>query len=153
MDETKEKWKQRWEGAPKGRKIAMGIIAGVFFAVLFAFVFAVVIQALWNWLMPEIFHLTTITYWQAFGIALLARLLFGRIGSSSGSKAEDKKKKAKGTVEDAVKDGVKEAVKEEIKKECGDPKNWKYYDEWWEKEGKDSFDSYAEKKNGDKVDI
>lgn len=31
---------------------------------------------LWNWLMPTIFGLTKITFWQAFGINLLSSLLF-----------------------------------------------------------------------------
>ncbi|MBR2870047.1 MAG: hypothetical protein IKB98_01505 [Clostridia bacterium] len=31
---------------------------------------------LWNAIMPEIFGLGTITFWQAFGIKLLATLLF-----------------------------------------------------------------------------
>ena len=42
------------------------------------------VQLLWNWLMPEIFSLTTITYWQALGISFLCGLLFegGRYSSS-----------------------------------------------------------------------
>lgn len=31
---------------------------------------------LWNWLMPTIFGLTTITYWQGFGLWILCDLLF-----------------------------------------------------------------------------
>lgn len=31
---------------------------------------------LWNWLMPTIFNLPTITFWQACGINLLASILF-----------------------------------------------------------------------------
>lgn len=36
-----------------------------------------VIMLLWNWLIPPIFHLTSITYWQAMGLFLLSRILFG----------------------------------------------------------------------------
>ncbi len=36
-----------------------------------------VVMALWNWLMPAIFGLGVITYWQALGILVLAKLLFG----------------------------------------------------------------------------
>ena len=35
---------------------------------------------LWNALMPEIFHLPLITFWQAIGLLILSRLLLG-IGS------------------------------------------------------------------------
>lgn len=31
---------------------------------------------LWNWLMPEIFNLTEITFWQALGLVILSSLLF-----------------------------------------------------------------------------
>lgn len=30
----------------------------------------------WNWLMPVIFGLTTLTYWQSVGIVLLGRGIF-----------------------------------------------------------------------------
>lgn len=35
-----------------------------------------VIMLLWNWLMPTIFNLTTITFWQALGIDALVSILF-----------------------------------------------------------------------------
>ena len=38
------------------------------------------ITFLWNALMPQIFGLTTITFWQSLGLFLLGRLLFGRFG-------------------------------------------------------------------------
>lgn len=34
------------------------------------------VMALWNILMPEIFGLTTITFWQALGLSLLCNILF-----------------------------------------------------------------------------
>ncbi|MFT3739691.1 MAG: hypothetical protein QM786_13105 [Breznakibacter sp.] len=40
-------------------------------------VLILVIMALWNGLMPTIFQLPQIGYWQAAGLLLLARLLFG----------------------------------------------------------------------------
>jgi len=36
-----------------------------------------VIMQLWNWLMPVIFHLGVITFWQALGLFILCKLLFG----------------------------------------------------------------------------
>lgn len=35
---------------------------------------------LWNWLMPVIFGLPTLTFWQAVGLVVLCRLLVGNIG-------------------------------------------------------------------------
>lgn len=34
------------------------------------------LQLLWNWLMPTIFGLPTITFWQAMGLNILASILF-----------------------------------------------------------------------------
>ena len=34
------------------------------------------LMILWNWLMPTIFGLTKITFWQACGLQLLATILF-----------------------------------------------------------------------------
>jgi hypothetical protein len=43
-------------------------------------IFAVAAMLLWNALLPEIFALPQISYLQAAGILILARLLFGGIG-------------------------------------------------------------------------
>jgi hypothetical protein len=34
------------------------------------------LQLLWNWLMPSIFDLKYITFWEAIGLNLLATILF-----------------------------------------------------------------------------
>lgn len=36
-----------------------------------------VVKGLWNWLMPPIFGLHAIGFWQAIGLLLLGKLLFG----------------------------------------------------------------------------
>ena len=52
---------------------------------------------LWNWLMPEIFGLKTLTYWQAWGMLALSCILFGRIGGGGGKSgsSSDRKRKRK----------------------------------------------------------
>ena len=47
--------------------VIFGIVAIVGLAILFGYV----IMWLWNWLMPEIFDLPVITYWQAVGLFIL----------------------------------------------------------------------------------
>lgn len=42
------------------------------------------VMLLWNWLIPGIFGLATINFWQALGLFALARLLFGRLGFGHG---------------------------------------------------------------------
>lgn len=54
------------------------------FAVLAAGVLSVVVMSLWNWLMPTIFGSRLITFWQALGLLVLARVLFGHFGRGPG---------------------------------------------------------------------
>jgi len=49
--------------------IAIVIVAAV--------VLGLVVEHLWNWLMPTIFGLRTIGYWQAVGLLLLSKILLG----------------------------------------------------------------------------
>lgn len=44
---------------------------------LFITLISAVLMALWNWLMPMIFGLPTLTFWQAAGLLLLSKILFG----------------------------------------------------------------------------
>ncbi len=48
------------------------------FVILAAAVFTLALMLLWNWLMPVIFGLTTITFWQALGLLVLSKILFGK---------------------------------------------------------------------------
>jgi hypothetical protein len=40
-------------------------------------VFGFVVESLWNWLMPDLFGARPVTYWQALGLWILGRILFG----------------------------------------------------------------------------
>lgn len=46
--------------------------------VLFAIITAIV-MLLWNWIIPSVFGLQTITYWQSGGLIILSRILFGSL--------------------------------------------------------------------------
>ncbi len=39
-----------------------------------------VVRLLWNWLLPPMFGLREVTFWQALGILALCRILFGGFG-------------------------------------------------------------------------
>lgn len=60
----------------KTNRILKGIGIGVLVIVLF-FALGYVVMTLWNWLMPPIFGLHSITYWQAYGLLILSKILFG----------------------------------------------------------------------------
>ena len=45
---------------------------------------SVLVMALWNWLLPPLLGLHQITFWQALGILVLCRILFGGRGRHGG---------------------------------------------------------------------
>jgi positive regulator of sigma E activity len=56
-----------------------GILRGLkvlLFVALAATVFSFVVMELWNWLMPVIFGLHAISFWQALGLLVLSKILF-----------------------------------------------------------------------------
>ena len=72
-------------------------IAHVFKFILMAFIFCCAVgfsvQYLWNWLIPELFHGPVITFWQALGLCLLGKLVFGWHGNGAapwGARAKQK---------------------------------------------------------------
>jgi hypothetical protein len=44
-----------------------------------------VVMHLWNWLLPTLFACRQITFWQALGVLVLSRILFGGWGGGGGS--------------------------------------------------------------------
>lgn len=54
----------------------------IFILIPIVFVLAMggIVLLLWNWLMPVIFGLKTISYIQALGLFILSRILIGRFG-------------------------------------------------------------------------
>jgi hypothetical protein len=63
---------------------ALGVI--ILFAVVVLLVGVLVgfpVMWLWNWLMPVIFGLTKINFWQAWGLSVLCSLLFKKSSASN----------------------------------------------------------------------
>lgn len=50
------------------------------FCVAFIVVFGGCVMLLWNWIMPDLFGLPTINFWQAAGLLTLCKILFGGFG-------------------------------------------------------------------------
>src|SRR5580704_12814925 len=53
------------------------IIKVILIAIVAVAVFGFVVMGLWNWLMPALFGLHAITFWQAVGLLVLSKILFG----------------------------------------------------------------------------
>lgn len=142
--------------------ISLGIIGFAAFLVLAGFV----IMGLWNWIMPSLFNLSLITFWQAIGIAVLARLIFGnshrgwyrwrrkRWGHSHGDCCGGSCRCSCHTsgdnyccTEDASTGHSHGHLHDHSydKCECNSPK-WQYYDQYWEEEGEKAFQDYVKRK-------
>lgn len=61
----------------KALQMAKYAAAGLALAAFLLLLLGFMVAWLWNWLMPDIFGLPGITYWQAWGLLLLAHLLLG----------------------------------------------------------------------------
>ncbi len=126
-----------WNDKPyKGLRIAGMILLGITGATAFAFLFGYFVMLLWNWLMPEIFGITTITFWQAVGIVILARLVFGGFKHSHNGPPKEK---------------FGNAPWKHKTNKCSPPfaDKWKYYDRYWKEEGENSFNQFVEKKKNE----
>jgi hypothetical protein len=64
----------RGQGYPRRRKLKL-LFAPVFVALFF--VVSYVVQLLWNAILPGALHASPLTYWQAAGILVLCKILFG----------------------------------------------------------------------------
>lgn len=56
------------------------MVRGIKFALLAAIACALlgfIVMSLWNWLMPGLFGWHAITFWQALGLLILSKMLFG----------------------------------------------------------------------------
>lgn len=112
----------------KGFKIFFFIILGIGIAFLVGYI----VMRLWNWLMPELFGLSEVSYWQAVGILVFAKIIFG-FGGGDGPGKKSKTKKGRFT------------------NKCTplrtDFSDWKHYDEFWAAEGEQAYKDYLKRKN------
>lgn len=107
-------------------KVLFFIVLGL----LIAFLVGYIVMRLWNWLMPELFGLPTVGYWQAVGILILAKIIFG-FGGGEGPRSSSKSKKRPSS------------------KKCvslrRDFSEWQHYDEFWKAEGEEAYNNYLER--------
>ena len=114
---------EKFKALPKWTQILLMALLAIVGITVFGFIFGYIIMWLWNKLMPEIFGFTTITYWQGIGLFVLARILLGSFGSDNSNKVSSSKSKKHAAA-------------------SADP-DWNRYNAWWEKEGKNAFESYG----------
>jgi len=120
-------FKHKLRGRSPG-EIAGIIIFGTLAITGLAILFGFVIMWLWNWIMPEVFGLTTLSYWQAVGLFILLKILLGGCGGGSSHSSSKSKSKCKTN------------SKSEFSK-------WKYYDKFWKEEGDDFYKQYVDRQS------
>jgi hypothetical protein len=145
-------------GFAVARIVAM-TITGLIGAVIIAFLFGYFVMLLWNWLLPPLLHAGTINYWQAFGIVILAKILFGGMGGTHRTYGP------RGWRREARRWGRWESGRGPLGWKgswCGEddegdewaPKgshrNWRYYGQYWRDEGKAAFEAWLDKHEKDK---
>lgn len=62
--------------------------------VLFTFLGGEIVKQLWNWLTPALFGWPQITFWQALGILVLCRILFGGFGGRGPGRSDWRRRRA-----------------------------------------------------------
>lgn len=94
------------------------------------------LMALWNWLMPDIFGLPALGFWQALGIFVMAKMLFGfGGGGKKGGGGQGHKKRFKSSLAQGCSMG-------------NGFDHWKHYDQFWKEEGEAAFRAYVERTQG-----
>ena len=113
-----------------GVRMAFKGIFMIVIMLLFVLLIGFVVMWLWNWLLPDLFGLRAINYWEAVGILALSKILFGFGGNSS--KGGHKKKQRY----------------QKLKDFCYSRKNfsdWKYYDSYWKEDGQQAYEAYVQR--------
>lgn len=143
-------------------KKLLKVIGFAILGIIIAGVIGLAVKLLWNWLMPELFGLNKITYWQGAGILVLSRILFGGFGSDNNKKNDEHNvtRKVKGTVGQAIHEEIREEFYKEYEKKYSDSsqeeENEKFsntenvnqeelYEKWWAEEGEARFEDYLRK--------
>lgn len=85
------------------------------------FLFIWIVMLLWNALVPELFSGPALSYWQAAGILILSKILFGGLGGGDRDKSSKKKSKWRSKYHDKYKHGCHEEEVKVEKAEKADP--------------------------------
>jgi hypothetical protein len=131
--------KHAYQRGGRGPWIAARIGRGIFAGLLFALLFGLLVMWLWNWLVPPVFGLGTIHYAQAVGLIVLARILFGIRGLRPGIAARHWHDRwgwsGPCSGEAAPNGGIAD---------------WRFYDAWWEEEGREAFRKYIDTRKSER---
>lgn len=110
----------------RGWRIIPAVIFGSIAVAGFVLGFGWLVMKLWNWLMPVLFHITAVTFWQAVGIVVLAKILFSTPKFHRGFHKHHRQMNEN--------------------EGWGPDHDWRFYKDFWKEEGRSAFDAYIAKK-------
>lgn len=122
------------KGPAKVFKVVGLVLLGLMGVTALAIIFGVFVKFLWNALLPEIFGLPEIGYWQAVGMVVLAHIFFG---SHDGPPHYERSRKKK-----------KSIPAEKVEKYSLSREMELDYAEFWREEGREAFKAWIAKENG-----
>ncbi len=129
----------RLSGIPKAGRIFLAVVSGLTLAVVIALVLAFLVQFLWNQTIAAMFDLPAISYWQAFGLFVLAKLFFG-LGAgrhrSGGKYRRHRHRKHRRT-----------GIESEDGSDLADGEMFRRY---WHEEGKEAYESFRANRSEDR---
>jgi len=137
-------WMNRHESkANKAGKILL-IIAGF---IVLAFLFGYGFMLLWNVTMAEIFGLPVITYWQAIGLFLLAKLIFGFGGGKHSTHSKHNRKRNRHHNSKHSKKHLDESGYASVDE--FQPATSMSFKEFWQEEGKEAYEAFVAARKND----
>ena len=81
------------------------------------FAFGFVVMSLWNYTLPAVLNVSPITFWQALGILLLSKILFGGFRGGWGGGRQQRKKEMERKLSNMTPE-EKEKFKQDWKNRC-----------------------------------
>jgi hypothetical protein len=109
-----------WDNLNIALKVLM-VLGGIILATGLLFLFGFIVMHLWNWLMPELFGLKTVTYWQAWGLLVLSCILFKGMGGSG--RPGRGGKKVRKEIRQAIGEEIRQEIRSEIRRSMNEGAN------------------------------
>jgi hypothetical protein len=94
------------------------ILGFIILAILGVFIFGSLVMLLWNALFPALFHLPLINFWQALGLLVFAKLMFGGFRGGWGAKHRWKQHQLRDKWMNMTPE-EREKFKQELSSRCG----------------------------------
>lgn len=98
-------------------RVVVHVVFGFAVAVLIALALGYFVMLLWNGVLPQVTAARSISYWQAVGLLLLARILVGGLKGHGDCRGHGY---------------------------LHGKRSWREYDQWWNEVGRQSFENFAE---------